>query len=198
MRLFDCSSERVFDAGGAGLAVAELGALQFAVGDITCELADAIVNPVGGLVDIAVQQAAGPLLLEERHEETFARYGFRLAAGQAVVTPGFDLPARHVIHCAPPAYHDGPEHAAAALARCHVQALGLARELGARSVSFPAIGTGAYRFPVREAAAIAVRAVLDELGAHARPPVVRFVFDDPAMLEIYRQALAAARADLAA
>lgn len=160
--------------------------LEFAVGDITQELSDAIVNPAGpGLVDQAVRQAAGPLIVDELHENLHARGDGRLLPGRAIVTRGFGLAARHAIHCGPPVYFDGPLRARADLAACHIQALRLARERGFASISLPAVGTGAYRYPLPEAAEIAVRTVVAELAAHDRPLRVRFVLADEAALRCY-------------
>jgi O-acetyl-ADP-ribose deacetylase (regulator of RNase III) len=166
--------------------------LALALGDITGDLADAIVNPAGGgLVDLAVRRAAGPFIMEELHRGMFDRGRSKLAAGEAIVTGGYGLAAPHVIHCGPPVYADGPEQARQALISCHVEALRLARARGLASVAFPAIGTGIYRYPAREAAAVAVRAVVTELRAHAGPRVVRFVFSDEGLLRLYASAASA-------
>jgi O-acetyl-ADP-ribose deacetylase (regulator of RNase III) len=151
-------------------------ALEFTIGDITRESTDAVVNPVGpGLVDLAIRRRAGPELLEAFHAAAARLPQQKLSPGQALITPGFDLATRHVIHCAPPAYADDPARARAALAACHVEALRLARAHGLRSIAFPAIATGVYRYPLAEAAAVAVGAVAAELRAQAAPLRVRFV-----------------------
>jgi len=163
--------------------------IEFITGDLTLELTDAIVNPAGpGLVDLAIRRAAGPMLLEELHWKLFERGERKLRPGRAIVTHGFGLAAPHVIHCGPPVYFDGPEIARAELVSCHVEAVRLARAAGFASVSFPAIGTGAYRFPMREAAELAVRAVSEEIRAHGGPRRVRFVLPDRAARELYAAA----------
>jgi len=163
--------------------------LEFLVGDLTREVSDAIVNPAGpGLVDLAIRRAAGPELLEAFHRGAVDLPGHRLSPGRAFATPGFDLPAAHVIHCGPPVYADDPVKAAEILAACHLESLRLARKLGFTSVSFPAIGTGVYRYPVRQAAEIAIRTVVAELAGHRAPLAVRFVLRDPAMRDLYFEA----------
>ena len=98
--------------------------VEFTIGDITRETSDAIVNPAGpGLVDLAVRKAAGPELLEAFHMATGHLPEGRLAAGQAVVTPGFGLPGAHVIHCGPPVYADDPDKVRQDLVTCHVEIL---------------------------------------------------------------------------
>lgn len=160
--------------------------LEFIIGDITSENTDAIVNPAGpGLVDLAIRRAAGSGLLDAFHLASAALPGGRLVRGQAVVTPGFDLRAGHVIHCRPPVYADDPLQARKDLATCHRQALRMARAHGFTSISFPAIGTGVYRYPLAEAAQIAVGAVTADLRAHAAPMLVRFVLSTPAARAAY-------------
>ena len=167
-------------------------ALELAVGDITRETADAIVNPVGpGLVDLAIRRAAGPDLVDAFHNRTDELPGARLPAGDAIATPGFRLPAAHVIHCSPPVYHDDPDRARRDLISCHVEALKLARACGWSSVAFPAIGVGVYAYPPHEAAEAAIGAVVSELRRHGGPSRVRFVLSSPELLEIYAAAAAA-------
>lgn len=169
----------------------EAAPIEFTIGDITREATDAIVNPVGpGLVDLAIRRAAGAELVDAFHLARTALSGSRLARGQAVVTPGFGLAAGHVIHCCPPVYADDPEQARRDLAMCHREALRLARVHGFTSVAFPAIGTGVYRYPVAQAARIAVDEVTAELRAHATPMLVRFVLWSPAVLAAYASASA--------
>jgi O-acetyl-ADP-ribose deacetylase (regulator of RNase III) len=164
--------------------------IEFVTGDLTLERADAIVNPAapGGLVDLAIRRAAGPMLLDELHWKLLERGERKLRPGRAIVTRGFGLAAPHVIHCGPPVYFDGPEIARAHLVSCHVEAVRLARACGFTSVSFPAIGTGVYRFPMGEAAELAVRAVIDEIRAHGGPRHIRFVLPDGAARDLYAAA----------
>ncbi|MCX4386827.1 O-acetyl-ADP-ribose deacetylase [Micromonospora peucetia] len=130
-------------------------------GDITREDVDAIVNAAnesllgGGGVDGAIHRAAGPRL---------AQAGAALApcdAGEAVATPAFDLapPVRHVIHTVGPVWEGGGHGEAEVLASCYRRSLQVADEIGARSVAFPAIGTGVYGYPPDRAATIAVTTI---------------------------------------
>ncbi len=168
--------------------------LELALGDLTTETTDAIVNPVGaGLVDLAVRRAAGPDLLDAYHLAAATLPGGRLLAGRALVTRGFRLSARHVIHTRPPAYADNPTRARRELAACYGEALRLAAENGFHSISFPAIATGVYRFPVDEAAEIAVGALQAAVREGAAPAVVRFVFSQKGTFEAF---VAAARRQL--
>jgi O-acetyl-ADP-ribose deacetylase (regulator of RNase III) len=163
--------------------------VEFTIGDITRERVDAIVNPVGpGLVDLAVRRAAGPALLDAYHAALAELPGQRLHPGQAIVTPGFGLPAAHVIHVAPPIYADDPAAARLQLAAGHAEALRLAQEHGFASVAFPAIATGIYRYPADEAATVAVAAVREALRAHEDVRLVRFVLSSPAMRARYAAA----------
>jgi len=159
--------------------------------DITTLEVDAIVNAAntrlagGGGVDGAIHRAAGPRL-----SDACARIG-GCATGDAVVTPGFDLPARWVIHTVGPVWNGGGAGEDALLAACYRRSLELATGVGARSVAFPAISTGIYRFPPARAAAIAVqsvRAVLEHGSGIAR---VVFACFDAGTLDLYRTELGA-------
>jgi len=152
-------------------------------GDLTDEDVDAIVNAAnsslygGGGVDGAIHRAGGPEILEVCREIRRTQYPDGLPTGQAVATTGGRLKARWVIHTVGPIYldHDHPEHL---LASCHTESLRVADELGARSVSFPAISCGIYGYPLREAAPIAIETVR---AADTDVDLVRFVlFGDDA------------------
>ena len=141
--------------------------LSFIEGDITKVAADVIVNAAnsrlagGGGVDGAIHRAGGPSIMEEL-DVIRARIG-RCETGQAVVTGAGRLPARFVIHAAGPVYRDGEQGEPELLASCYRISLQLAQEKGARSVTFPAISTGVYGYPMAAAADVAVRSVAEVL-----------------------------------
>src|SRR5256885_8795911 len=130
-------------------------------GDITTQAVDAVVNAAnttllgGGGVDGAIHRAAGPELLAE-----CATLG-GCPTGEARITKAYRLPARHIIHTVGPVWGRGLAGEADALRRCYESCLALAREHGLRSIALPSISTGPYRYPIQQAAPIAVRAVLD-------------------------------------
>jgi O-acetyl-ADP-ribose deacetylase (regulator of RNase III) len=157
-------------------------------GDITKERVDAIVNAAnssllgGGGVDGAIHRAAGPELLEA------CRPLGGCATGDAKATPGFRLPARWVIHAVGPVWAGGGRGERELLASCYRRSLEVADQLGARSVAFPAISTGAYRFPADLAAQIAVDTVR---SAPTQVELVRLVAFDRETYERYRRLLEA-------
>ena len=140
--------------------------------DITTLDVDAIVNAAnprlagGGGVDGAIHRAAGPELLRA------SRALAPIAAGEAVITPGYALPARWVIHAVGPVWQGGGHGEAAALAACYRNSLALAASRGCRSLAFPAISTGVYGYPKAAAARIAV----DTVRAWALPLPADVVF----------------------
>jgi O-acetyl-ADP-ribose deacetylase len=164
-------------------------------GDITEQEMDAIVNAAnstllgGGGVDGAIHRRGGPAILEECRRLRAERFPDGLPTGQAVATTGGDLPARWVIHTVGPVYSRS-EDRSALLASCHTQSLGVADELGARTVAFPAISTGIYRYPVEEAARVAVAAVD---GARTEVDEVRFVLFEQSALDAFDRALGETR-----
>ena len=162
-------------------------------GDITEQRVDAIVNAAnsslmgGGGVDGAIHRKGGSAILEECKRIRSEKYPDGLPTGKAVATTAGDLPARWVIHTVGPVYSRS-EDRSHLLASCYTEALALADELDAKAVAFPAISTGVYRYPLDEAARVAVRAVRQ---AETNVEEVRFVlFDEPAY-EAFGRALEA-------
>jgi O-acetyl-ADP-ribose deacetylase len=152
-------------------------------GDITEQEVDAVVNAAngsllgGGGVDGAIHRRGGPEILEACRELRATTLPAGLPVGDAVATTAGKLPARWVIHTVGPLY--GTTDDAGDLARCYVSALFVAHELDVRTIAFPAISTGAFGYPMKEAAVIAVNAVRN---ARTAVPDVRFVlFDDHAL-----------------
>jgi O-acetyl-ADP-ribose deacetylase (regulator of RNase III) len=160
--------------------------LEVVVGDITQESTIAIVNAAnssllgGGGVDGAIHRAAGPELLEACRELGGCD------TGDAKTTPGFNLLANWVIHTVGPVWAGGEAGEAELLASCYRRSLEEADRVGARSVAFPAISTGVYRFPRDAAARIAVETVT---SATTNVELVRFVCFDDATAAIYRTLL---------
>jgi O-acetyl-ADP-ribose deacetylase (regulator of RNase III) len=160
-------------------------------GDITTVSVDAIVNAAnssllgGGGVDGAIHRRGGPEILAECRALRAAHYGGGLPAGQAVATTAGRLPARWVIHTVGPVFSAG-EDRSATLAACHVNSLRVADELGAATVAFPAISTGIYRWPVADAARIAMAAVR---GAETNVAEVTFVLYDEEAYETFAAVL---------
>ena len=158
------------------------GRIVVTVGDITHEAVDAIVNAAnstllgGGGVDGAIHRAAGPDLLEACRRLRMSEYPDGLPTGEAVITPGGNLPARYVVHTVGPIYgrHRGEE--ARLLASCYEKSLALAARHGARTVAFPAISTGVYGYPKAEAARIARTALTRALEAIPAVEEVRLVY----------------------
>ena len=157
--------------------------LEFAgPADITKETTDAIVNAAnssllgGGGVDGAIHRAGGPAILEEC-TRIVAEIG-RLPAGKAVLTTGGRLTAKYVIHTVGPVYYGGTRGEAGMLASSHRESVRVADDHGITSLSFPAISTGAYGYPVHAAAEVAVRAIAEVLPGCTHVHKVRFVLFD--------------------
>ena len=156
--------------------------------DITTLAVDAIVNAAnssllgGGGVDGAIHRAAGPELVHA------CRLLGGCKTGQAKATPGFRLPAQHIVHTVGPVWQGGQAGEEALLTSCYAQSLAVAESLGVRSLAFPAISTGIYRFPRELAAQIAVQTV----AAHASVSLQAVVFAcfDAADLALYQGLLA--------
>jgi O-acetyl-ADP-ribose deacetylase (regulator of RNase III) len=171
------------------------GRLEIARGDLTRERASAIVNAAnssllgGGGVDGAIHRAGGPAILEECRAIR-ARRG-SLPPGQAVITTGGALPARRVIHTVGPVWAGGRSGEPDTLASCYRSSLALAEEEGLESVAFPSISTGAFGYPIEEAAPVALRAIADGLRTARHVRLVRCVLFSEGDLDAYGRALAA-------
>ena len=165
--------------------------VELVQGDITRQEVDAIVNAAnsglrgGGGVDGAIHRAGGPAIMAECR-----RIG-GCPAGEAVITTGGDLPARHVIHAVGPIYRGGSSGEEQLLAGAYRRSLEVAVENGLRSVAFPSISTGVYGYPILQAARTALRTVSDYLAEHPGVlDLVRFVQFSAADHEVYAEALA--------
>jgi len=163
--------------------------IELQSGDITSLDVDAIVNAAnntllgGGGVDGAIHRAAGPKLVEE----CVLLNG--CPTGEAKITRGYNLKARHVIHTVGPVWYGGGKNEENLLAGCYRRSLRLALENNIRTIAFPAISTGAYRFPRDLAARIAITEVRDFLRDHPELEKVIFVCFDQAALNVYKAAL---------
>ncbi len=164
-------------------------------GDITTLDVDAIVNAAnehmlgGGGVDGAIHRAAGPRLLEACRAVPEVRPGVRCPTGEARLTPGFDLPARWVIHTVGPVWHGGASDEPDLLASCYRAAFDIARRHDLDGLAFPAISCGAYGYPPEEAATIAVRESRAALAAAGPPRRVVLVAFDSGLERILEAAL---------
>jgi O-acetyl-ADP-ribose deacetylase (regulator of RNase III) len=162
------------------------GKIQTVRGDITALNLDAIVNAAnttllgGGGVDGAIHRAAGPELLAE------CRTLGGCEAGKAKITRGYKLPARFIIHTVGPVWSGGRRGEAQVLASCYRNSLQLAVENGIKTIAFPAISCGAYRYPVSEAAQIAVETTRKFLANNDKIDNVIFVVMNDEILEVYR------------
>ncbi len=163
--------------------------LELVQGDITQQDTEAIVNAAnptllgGGGVDGAIHRAAGPELLEECR-----RLG-GCATGDAKLTKGYRLKAKYVIHAVGPVYRKEGTRAPELLASAYRRSLEVASEHGIKSVAFPSISTGAYGYPVKEAAPIALETVAEYLKDHPGIELVRFVLYDQKTYQAYEEAL---------
>lgn len=164
--------------------------LEVYKGDITRLAVDAVVNAAnrtllgGGGVDGAIHRAAGPGLLAE------CRSLGGCGTGDAKITAGYDLPARHIIHTVGPVWHGGGQDEAALLASCYRRSIEVAAQHGVRSIAFPAISTGVYGYPPERAAVTAVAAVRKALGEVPDAPTrVIFTCFDEATYRLYQKEL---------
>lgn len=163
--------------------------LELVEGDITQQDTQAIVNAAnpsllgGGGVDGAIHRAAGPGLLEE------CRALGGCQTGEAKITRGYRLKAQNIIHTVGPIYRAEGKKAPELLARCYQKSLELAVSHKIQSIAFPSISTGAYGYPLNEAALIAIQTVIDFLKTHRELRLVRFVLFGPEAYQAYAQAL---------
>lgn len=167
----------------------ELPHLSVVQADITTLDVDAIVNAAdpsllgGGGVDGAIHRAAGPELLE------YCRTLGGCPTGQAKISPGFRLKARHIIHTVGPVWHGGEHNEDALLADCYRNSLALAAAHGLKSIAFPGISTGVYRFPLERAAMLALKTVMNN-PCGVRVQEVTFVCFSTEAEACYRKLLA--------
>ena len=158
-------------------------------GNIVEQGVDAIVNAAntsllgGGGVDGAIHRAAGPGLLEE------CRTLGGCPTGQARITAGYDLPANHVVHTVGPVYRDGASGESELLASAYRSSLELAQQHGLKSVAFPSISTGAYRYPIEQASRIALETSRAWMRKHRLPEKVVFVLFSQQGLAVYEESL---------
>jgi O-acetyl-ADP-ribose deacetylase (regulator of RNase III) len=163
--------------------------IEVILGDITKINTDAIVNAAnttllgGGGVDGAIHRAAGPALLEE------CRKLGGCPTGQARITKGYRLPAKFVIHTVGPVWRGGNDNEDQLLASCYRNSLRLAVEHGIKTIAFPSISTGAYRFPVKRAAKIAINEIKHFLANDDSIEKVYIVCFDPQTMDAYMEAL---------
>ncbi len=164
--------------------------IELLFGDITKVQADAIVNAAntsllgGGGVDGAIHRAGGPAILEEC-QKIRNRQG-NCKVGEAVITPAGKLPAKFVIHAVGPVWNNYNNNERALLSSAYLSSLNLAIENHIRTIAFPNISTGIYRFPKEEAATIAITTVKDFLAATDKIDKVIFVCFDVENYELYK------------
>lgn len=163
--------------------------MRIELGDITDYRVDAIVNAAnpslsgGGGVDGAIHRAAGPELLQA------CRPLGGCEPGDAVITPGFRLPARYVIHAVGPIWQGGDAGEANLLRSCYRRSLEIARTNGLKSIAFPAISCGVYGYPIEQASEIAIKAILGFEAEQGEDIDVCLVCFDAAVYEVFAKAL---------
>jgi len=167
------------------------GRVRVAVGDITREAVDAVVNAAnstllgGGGVDGAIHRAGGPSILEECREIRRTRYPEGLPTGEAVITTAGLMPAQYVIHTVGPIYGREGGHEAELLGAAYRNSLALAAAHVLASVAFPSISTGAYGYPREEAAAVASKSIAGFLDRDGTISQVRLVFFSQRDMELF-------------
>ncbi len=164
--------------------------IELLCGDITQQDTDAIVNAAnnsllgGGGVDGAIHYAAGPELLAE------TRTLGGCQTGDAKISGGYRLKARHVIHTVGPVYQSGSDLVPRLLASAYRRSLQVAQEHGLHSLAFPSISTGVYGYPMHEAAPVALRTVIDFVKKQEQLTLIRFVLYNPHSLQTFAEAFA--------
>ena len=159
--------------------------IELVQGDITDQRVDGIVNAAnaelagGGGVDGAIHRAGGPEIMEA------CRALGGCSTGQAVATTAGKLPAKMVLHAVGPVYRDGKQNEVGLLASAYTRALELAVEHGLKTVALPSLSTGAYGYPIEDAARVALETAIDFLGSHPQIELLRFVLFDAATLDAY-------------
>jgi O-acetyl-ADP-ribose deacetylase len=165
--------------------------IELQQGDITLQEVDAIVNAAnsrlagGGGVDGAIHRRGGPEIMRD----TDSRYPDGCPTGSAVISVAGKLKAKHVIHAVGPVWSGGQRGEAELLAGAYRRSLELAAEHGCRSIALPALSTGAYRFPMEQAARIAISTAIDFLQRNDRLELVRFVLFDADAYGVFAAAL---------
>lgn len=163
-----------------------LDRIEVIQGDISKFKADVIVNAAnnsllgGGGVDGAIHRAAGPELLEECRKLKGCK------TGEAKITKAYKLPAKYIIHTAGPVWKKGKHQEPELLRDCYINSLKLAGDRGAETIAFPAISTGAYKFPIELASEIAVRTAIEYLKTDPRMKKITFVCFSGFDLEVYQ------------
>lgn len=177
---------------GVRYRIGSKATLELVQGNIVDETTDAIVNAAnssllgGGGVDGAIHRAAGPALLEECRKIRDQRGS--LAPGQAVATRAGNLKVRYVIHTVGPVWQGGKKNEPQILESCYCNCIEEASRLRCEQISFPSISTGAFGYPVAEAAQIALRSVADHLHHQPSLKLIRFVLFDAHTHSVYQQA----------
>ena len=167
--------------------------ISIQVGDLTREDVDAIVNAAnasllgGGGVDGAIHRAGGPAILAACRRIRETRFPGGLPTGEAVITTGGNLKARHVIHTVGPIYGQHAGEEPKLLAACYENSIALAAQHGLARIAFPAISTGVYGYPKEEAARVSLGAIERALEAHAQIADVRLVYFSAGDAEIVRR-----------
>ncbi len=165
--------------------------IKVILGDITKLEVDAIVNAAnsslegGGGVDGAIHRAAGPGLVNACRR--VGNGSLRCLTGDVVITPGFDLLSRFVIHTVGPVWHGGIEGEAKLLKKCYENSILMMLKHGLRTIAFPSISTGAYGYPIEKAAQIAYDTVFDQLSVHSTIEEVYFVCYNELDYKVYKK-----------